>query len=162
MGTYRECAGVVLFNDEGKVLLLARADQKDFEWQFVQGGVENGEKPETAALRELKEETSVSSAEIILSLNEPICYDFPPEVMQKFALAGKKHIGQRMHWFLIYFKGNDDEIDLNTKIPEFKAYRWADIEEAYENIVYFKREVYRKVCDIFAPYIEAYIHRADV
>lgn len=161
MASYRECAGVVLFNDKGKVLLLARADQKGFAWQFVQGGIEDGEKPETAALRELKEETSVSSAEIILSLSEPICYDFPPEVMQKFALAGKKHVGQRMHWFLVYFKGSDDEINLNTETPEFKAWRWADIEEGPQNAVYFKREVYQKMCGVFAPYIDAFVHRAD-
>ena len=161
MGTYRECAGIVLFNDEGKVLLLARADQKDFAWQFAQGGIEKGEKPEEAALRELKEETSVSSAEIILSLPEPICYDFPQEVLEKFAARGNA-VGQRMHWFLVHFKGDESEINLATQTPEFKAYQWADISLAPQTIVYFKREMYQKVCDIFAPYIDAYIHRADI
>ena len=162
MGIYRECASVVLFNDEGEVLLCARADQKDFEWQFVQGGIEQGEKPEDAALRELYEETSVQSAEIILSLSEPIYYDFPEDVLKKFALRGNPYVGQKMYWFLVHFKGAESEINLKTEMPEFKAYRWANISEAPQGIVYFKREAYQKACDFFAPYLDAYIHRADV
>ena len=162
MGTYRACAGIVLFNDAGKVLLCARADEKGFEWQFVQGGIEKGEKPEDAALRELKEETSVGSAEIILSLNEPICYDFPEDIVKKFALNGCPYIGQKMYWFLVHFKGDESEINLVTKTPEFKAWQWADISEAPQRIVYFKRDVYQKVCDVFAPYIDAYVHRNDM
>lgn len=161
MGVYRECAGVVLFEGTGKVLLCARNDQKGDEWQFVQGGVEEGEKPEDAALRELYEETSVRSGKIILSLSEPICYDFPLDVVQKFALRGSPYIGQRVHWFLVFFGGDENEINLQTKEPEFKAYRWADISEAPKNIVDFKRKSYEKVCDFFAPYIDAYVHRSD-
>lgn len=162
MGIYRDCAGVVLFNDEGKVLLFARADQKDFAWQFVQGGIEKAEKPEVAALRELKEETSITSAEIILSLPEPICYDFPEDILKKFALKGSPYIGQKMHWFLLHFKADESEINLATQSPEFKAYQWADIKKAPQEIVYFKHDMYQKVCDIFAPYIDAYIHRNDI
>jgi len=161
MALYRECASIVLFNNEGKVLLCARSDQKDFEWQFVQGGIEKGETAEEAALRELKEETSVTSAEIILSLSEPLSYDFPPDVVQKFALNGGKFVGQNMHWVLAHFKGNDSEINLATKTPEFKAYKWADISQAPKSIVFFKRETYLKACALFAPYIDAYIHRDD-
>lgn len=161
MALYRECASIVLFNDEGKVLLCARADQKDFEWQFAQGGIEKGETAEDAALRELKEETSVTSAEIILSLSEPISYDFPPDIIRKFALNGCKFVGQNIHFVLAHFKGDDSEINLATETPEFKAYRWANIEEAPKGIIYFKRETYLKACAIFAPYIDAYIHRAD-
>lgn len=161
MALYRQCAGIVLFNDEGKVLLCARADQKDFAWQFVQGGIEKGETPEIAALRELKEETSVTSADIILSLNEPMSYDFPPDVIQKFTLKGSKFVGQNIYFVLAHFKGNDSEINLATKTPEFKAYKWANISQAPKGIVCFKREVYLKACTLFAPYIDAYIHRDD-
>ena len=161
MALYRQCASIVLFNDEGKVLLCARSDQKDFAWQFVQGGIEKGETPEIAALRELKEETSVTSADIILSLNEPMSYDFPPDIIQKFALKGNKFVGQNIYFVLAHFKGNDSEINLATKTPEFKAYKWADISQAPKGIVCFKREVYLKACALFAPYIDAYIHRDD-
>jgi len=162
MGDYRACAGIVLFNDDGKVLLCARADEKGFEWQFVQGGIEKNEKPEEAALRELKEETSVHSAEIILSLPEPIYYDFPENIVKKFALKGCPYIGQKMYWFLVHFKGDEGEINIETQMPEFKAYRWVDISEAPQKIIYFKHDMYQKVCDIFALYIDAYVHRADM
>ena len=157
MDGYRECAGIVLFNDDGKVLMCARADQNGYAWQFPQGGIEKGEKPEDAALRELKEETSVTSAEIILSLAEPVSYLFPKAVYTKFLKNGTAYVGQNMHWFLIHFKGADDEINLNTQTPEFKAYKWEDFKNAHKDIIYFKRKVYRKVCHLMLPYMEAYV-----
>lgn len=161
MCQYRECASIVLFNDEGKVLLCARADQSDLAWQFPQGGIEQNEQPMVAALRELKEETSVSSAQIILALNEPICYDFPKSVCDFLASKGRHYKGQRMHFFLAHFIGDDSEINLATSWPEFKAYKWANIRQAPKAIVSFKRATYRKVCRAFEPYIKAYINQAD-
>jgi len=161
MHTYRNCAGIVLFNDEGKVLLGARADKKGRQWQFPQGGIEENEKPEEAALRELKEETSITSANIILSLNEPISYTFPRPIREGLAAKGKMHIGQKMYWFLLHFTGDDREINLATQNPEFKAYEWADIGMAPKRIIFFKKGVYLKVCRVFEPYIEAYIHRGE-
>ena len=157
MGIYRECAGVVLFNNQGKVLLFARNDQKGFEWQFVQGGVEQGETPKSAALRELSEETSITSAEIIYTLPVPLCYNFPEDVLRKFALKGNRYIGQRMHWFLAHFKGDEKEINLSTKTPEFKAYRWGDISQPAVVVVDFKKDVYKKACNAFLPRIEDYL-----
>ena len=162
MVNYRECAGIILFNDEGRVLMGARADQKGMQWQFPQGGIENGESPADAALRELKEETSVTSAEIIMSLAEPLTYTFPKQIREHL-MSTKRSVysGQRMHWFLMNFKGTEDEINLQTQTPEFKAYEWANIKKAHKRIVYFKRDVYKKACRVFAPFIEAYIHRAE-
>lgn len=161
MSTYRNCVGIVLFNDLGKVLLCARIDKKGYQWQFPQGGIEKGEDPKEAALRELFEETSVRSAQIIMNLENPISYTFPKQIREKLAAKGKMHIGQNMHWFLLHFTGTDDEINLQTQIPEFKAYEWEDIKSAPKHIIFFKKGVYYKVCRIFAPYIEAYIHRAE-
>ena len=161
MNEYRNCAGIVLFNDEGKVLVCARADTKGKHWQFPQGGIEKGEKPQEAALRELKEETSVVSADIIMSLNEPISYMFPQQIRENLGSTGKKYIGQKMFWFLVHFTGKDSEINLKTENPEFKAYEWSDIMLAPRRIVYFKKRVYYKACRIFAPYIEAFIHREE-
>lgn len=161
MSDYRNCAGIVLFNDEGKVLMCARADKKGRQWQFPQGGIEENEKPEDAALRELEEETSVKSAEIIMALNDPIAYTFPKKIKDGLAAKGKTHIGQKMYWFLIHFTGNDEEINVETQTPEFKEWEWTDISLAPRRIIFFKKGVYRKVCRIFAPYIEAYIHRAE-
>lgn len=161
MDNYRECATIVLFNDEGKVLLCARADVSGLEWQFPQGGIEKGESPQNAALRELKEETSVTSAQIILSLNEPLCYDFPKSILKLLQSHGRHHIGQRMHWFLAHFTGDDGEINLATEQPEFKAYKWANIRQAPKEIVSFKRMAYRKACHAFEPYIKAYVNNIN-
>ena len=161
MNNYRECATIVLFNDEGKVLLCARADESDFAWQFPQGGIEKGENPENAALRELQEETSVTSAQIIFSLNEPLCYDFPQSVREFLASKGRHFIGQCMYWFLAHFTGDDSEINLATEQPEFKAYKWADISEAPKAIIDFKRATYLKACHAFEPYIKAYVNNIN-
>ncbi|HCU58929.1 MAG TPA: RNA pyrophosphohydrolase [Alphaproteobacteria bacterium] len=161
MPTYRNCAGIILFNDKGKVLMGARADKKGQHWQFPQGGIEDGEKPQEAALRELREETSVKSAEIIMSLNEPISYTFPKPIREGLAAKGKTHVGQKMYWFLLHFTGQDNEINVQTETPEFKAYEWTDIKSAPKRIIFFKKGVYHRVCRIFEPYIEAYIHRAE-
>ncbi len=159
MSGYRNCAGIILFNDEGKVLMCTRKDRRQNQWQFPQGGIEEGEKPHCAALRELKEETSVTSAQLILSLRYPLTYNFPPNILKALRAKGRMNIGQRMYWFLIHFTGKDSEINLNTTEPEFRTYEWTDISNAPKRIIYFKRAVYRKVCKIFKPYIEAYIAR---
>lgn len=162
MGEYRNCAGIILFNDDGKVLMGARADKRGRQWQFPQGGIEKGETPEQAALRELEEETSVKSAEIIMSLNAPICYTFPKKIREGLAAKGRsEYIGQKMYWFLVHFTGTNDEINLNTQTPEFKAYEWAELDKAYKRVVYFKRAVYQRVCRIFSPYLKAFIQRAE-
>ena len=161
MSDYRRCAGIILFNDEGKVLLGARAYKRGLQWQFPQGGIEEGEEPEQAAMRELKEETSVTSAQIIMSLDKPISYTFPKTVREGLVAKGKTHVGQTMYWFLLHFTGTDDEINLQTETPEFKAYEWANISSAPKRIIFFKKGVYHRACRIFAPYIEAYIHRAE-
>lgn len=162
MAAYRNCAGIILFNDSGKVLLCARADKRGRQWQFPQGGIEKDEMPSVAALRELEEETSIKSAEIIISLNSPISYTFPKKIREGLAAKGRsEYIGQRMYWFLVHFTGTDKEINLKTQTPEFKAYKWTDLSEAPKRVIYFKRPVYQKACKLFDPYLKAFLERAQ-
>ena len=156
---YRKNVGVVV-TKKGKVLLCARADQKKLQWQFPQGGMEAGEKIEEAALRELKEETGISSVRLRAIFPQAIRYDFPRELVKKWndknPFKKNNYAGQEQHWVLFDFYGKDKEIDFLTHPEEieFKAFKWADISEAVESIVSFKKEVYQKVSEYFKPFIE--------
>lgn len=159
MFEYRPNVGVVVFNKAKKVLMCARADQKDMQWQFPQGGIDTNEPPLAAALRELKEETNISSVELVAKLPQPLRYDFPPQVLAKQKQRGSSFVGQEQHWFLFYFYGDDKEIDFLTHPQEieFKAFEWVDISEAPLRIINFKKEVYSKVAQTFAPFIKSKI-----
>ena len=159
MKKYRKRAGTVLFNDAGKVLVFARIDEKEDAFQFSQGGIEEGETPFKAALRELKEETSVTSVLPVYALSQPLCYDFPEAVKEKLKTFKNSFDGQEIHFFLLYFTGSDLEINLQTAHPEFKSFKWVDIKEAPRLIVDFKREVYERVCAEFAPKITNYLQK---
>lgn len=146
---YRQNVGIIVCK-QGKVLLCARADQPDLQWQFPQGGIEPGEDVVTAAKRELREETGITSVRTIRQMRTPLRYRFPPKV--HFA----SYIGQEQHWILFAFDGNDEEIDFatNPQEIEFRAFEWVDIMEAPRRIVAFKRAVYQKVATYFAPYLK--------
>lgn len=156
MLNYRQCAGIILFNRSKQVLLCARNDKKSNCWQFPQGGINEGESPAAAALRELNEETSVTSAKVVYSLPEGLCYNFPDAVRRKLLSRGIVSNGQNMYWNLLYFYGDDSEINLNTAEPEFKSWRWANIDEAVTEIVAFKRGVYKKAVQKLKPIMENY------
>ncbi len=156
MPNYRQCAGIILFNRNKQVLLCARNDKRGYCWQFPQGGIDEGESPAVAALRELNEETSVTSAEVVHSLPEGLCYNFPYTVRRKLLHRGIVSNGQNVYWNLLYFYGNDSEINLNTAEPEFKSWRWANIDEAVAEIVAFKRAVYKKAVQQLKPIMENY------
>lgn len=156
MKIYRNCAGIIIFNTDKKVLVCARNDASDFNWQFPQGGIENNEKPSQAALRELKEETSITSVKPVKCLNTAIRYDFPDYVLEKASPIANKYAGQDVYWNLFYFYGSDNEINLNTKEPEFKAYEWVEPQEAVNRIIEFKKEAYKKALAELEPVIKAY------
>lgn len=116
-GKYRLNAGAIVFNREGKVLIFARADF-DGQWQFPQGGIEAGEKPQAAALRELKEETNICSVIPAAAYPEPLRYDFPPQILEKFQKLGRSNIGQEQYWFLFYFIRSAKRKLISERIPK--------------------------------------------
>ena len=146
---YRKNVGIVVCK-KGKVLLCARAKEKGFQWQFPQGGIEDGEDFVEAGKRELYEETGITNVSLIRTISNPIRYDFPKNV--KF----NQFCGQEQYWVLFEFLGEDKEIkfDINPNCVEFKAFQWVDIDIAPKEIVYFKKEAYKKVVDIFKPFVE--------
>jgi len=149
LAPYRPNVGVVLFNHDGKVWLGRRnATAGPYNWQFPQGGVDAGEDLETAARRELQEETGVRSITLLARTEGWIVYDFPADHQGSKIAKGWK--GQRQAWFAFRFEGTDDEVDLNAHgEQEFDAWRWADIDEATDLVVPFKRDAYTQVVAAF-------------
>ncbi|MEO1014992.1 MAG: RNA pyrophosphohydrolase [Pseudomonadota bacterium] len=151
---YRPNVGVALFNRRGDVFLGQRigdfADvgevKGEFRWQMPQGGIDKGESPDEAAFRELKEETGVSSAQLLTITPGWLAYDFPPDYPKK------KWAGQRQKWAAMLFLGDDSEIDLEADdYQEFDDWRWAQLEDAPNLIVPFKRRVYDQMVRAFTP-----------
>lgn len=152
-GLYRKNVGIVVANEQGKVLMCARADQKDCQWQFPQGGIEQGEDIIKAAQRELYEETGITSVTFAAKMPETVRYDFPKNNRtHRFA----PYVGQEQTWVLFKFSGDNSEINFftNPEEIEFKDFEWVDISEAPKRIVSFKKLVYQKVADFFGPYLD--------
>lgn len=153
---YRKNAGIIVCNNQGKVLSCQRVENYDFNWQFPQGGIEEGESPLEAAYRELKEETGLVNVKLICQYPHPLKYKFSEEVIEKFKKLGRKNIGQEQFWTLFLHLGTDDEINFKTNPQEIElqAFEWIEIEDAPKRVVEFKKEVYEKVCAYFKPFVE--------
>jgi len=154
---YRPCAGIMLANREGLVFVGQRLDAAKSNypdaWQMPQGGIDEGEDTETAALRELWEETGVVADHVHIigrSENEYL-YDLPDELLGKIWKG--KYRGQRQSWFLMRFTGEDEHIDIQTEHPEFRNWKWIDPNGLPDIIVPFKRDLYRAVLKEFLPLI---------
>ena len=147
---YRPCVGIFLINDAGKVLVGRRIGAEADAWQMPQGGIDAGEDPAEAALRELEEETGTSSARIIGEAAEWVRYDLPNEMIGKIWQG--RYRGQRQKWFALRFLGTDDEINpAGVAHPEFDGWQWMDAGDLVANVVAFKREIYAMIVDEFAP-----------
>lgn len=142
---YRPCVGVMLVNAEGHVFVGQRRDSEVAAWQMPQGGIDKGEDPETAALRELWEETGVTAdlVEVEGRTGDWVYYDLPPELLGKVWKG--KYRGQKQVWYRMRFVGRDDQIDIETDHPEFSEWCWLPADQLVENIVPFKRDVYASV-----------------
>lgn len=154
LSLYRPNVGVVLFNRDGRVWLGRRtATSPPFNWQFPQGGVDEGEDWETAARRELWEETGARSIEKLGETQDWIVYDFPPEAQGKKIAQGWR--GQKQKWLAFRFTGEDAEFDLKAHPPqEFDLWRWAGLDEALDTIVPFKRDAYAQVVAAFRTFAQ--------
>jgi putative (di)nucleoside polyphosphate hydrolase len=150
----RPNVGIVLIARSGKVWLGRRNKaQPPHNWQFPQGGIDVGEADLEAALRELREETGVTSVRLLGRTRDWLGYEFPPE--HQGSKIGKGWRGQKQIWFALAFEGTDDEIDLAAHGEiEFDAWRWADLDEALADVIEFKRDVYRQVIDAFRPLVD--------
>ncbi|WP_341808624.1 RNA pyrophosphohydrolase [Wolbachia endosymbiont (group E) of Neria commutata] len=155
MAKYRPCVGIMLFNKQGHVFIGNRFDSDSY-WQMPQGGVDEGEELEQAALRELLEEVGTDKAEIIAKNKDWIYYDLPKEIIPM--CWNGKYSGQKQRWFLMKFFGEDQNININyTDHPEFKEWRWQKVDDLVANAISFKKQVYRTVIEEFSSLIKASI-----
>src|SRR5262245_27663262 len=156
---YRPCVGMAVFNRKGRVFIGRRIDGPEHvdathAWQLPQGGIDRGEDPWPAALRELYEETNIRSVEKLGEIKEWLSYDIPREIVGE-AWKGK-YRGQTQKWFAVRFTGDESEIDIarpaGTHQSEFMAWRWEQMEKLPSLIIPFKRKVYERVVEEFVRF----------
>ena len=139
----RSGVGIVVLNKNDKVFVAKRIDNPKNFWQMPQGGVDDGEDYLTAAYRELEEETSIKNVELISELDGFITYNLPDRLLG--IIWKGKYKGQIQKWFLMRHIGNDSEINIQTKKPEFLDWKWVDLKEITQLVVDFKLHVYKEV-----------------
>ena len=140
---YRSGVGIVVLNKNNKVFVARRIDNPKNFWQMPQGGVDKNEDFLTAAIRELYEETSIKSVELIKELDGFITYNLPDHLLG--IIWKGKYKGQTQKWFVMRFIGEDSEININTKHPEFLEWKWVELSEITKLVVNFKLDLYQEV-----------------
>ena len=139
----RKGVGIILLNNENKVFVAKRIDNPKNFWQMPQGGIDKGEDYYEAALRELKEETSVVSVKLIQEIDKKLTYILPDHLIG--IIWKGKFKGQTQKWFVMRFTGNESEININTKKPEFLDWKWVNLDDLPKIAVEFKLEVYKSL-----------------
>jgi putative (di)nucleoside polyphosphate hydrolase len=142
---YRSGVGIVVLNKDNKVFVAKRIDNPKNFWQMPQGGVDKNEDYLSAAYRELEEETSIKSVELISELDGLITYDLPDHLLG--IIWKGRYKGQTQKWYLMRFTGNDEEINIKTKHPEFLEWKWVELDQITDLVVKFKLELYKEVKD---------------
>ncbi len=142
----------MLLNRVGQVFVAQRIDSPSNAWQMPQGGIDKGESPQAAALRELEEETGIATARILAQSRDWLRYDLPHDLVPKVWRG--RYRGQEQMWFAMAFEGAESDIDIATEHPEFSAWRWAEAAELPGLIVEFKRSLYKAVAAEFSEVVE--------
>ena len=139
----RTGVGIIVLNQDNKVFVARRIDNAKNFWQMPQGGVDKGEDFLKAAYRELEEETSIKSVKLIQELEGTITYELPDHLLG--IIWRGKYKGQKQKWFLMKFTGDENEINIKTKSPEFLEWKWVDLNQITELVVDFKLHVYKEL-----------------
>ena len=135
--------GIILLNEANKVFVAKRIDNPKNFWQMPQGGINEGEDFLKAAYRELEEETSIKNIELIQELEGTLTYELPDHLLG--VIWKGKYKGQKQKWFLMRFTGEESEINVKTKNPEFLEWKWIEVDQITEVVVHFKLNVYKKL-----------------
>ena len=139
----RKGVGIVVLNKKNDIFVAKRIDNPKNFWQMPQGGVDDGEDYLSAAFRELEEETSVKNVKLIKEIEGTTSYELPDNLLG--IIWKGKYKGQKQKWFLMRYIGKDEDININTKKPEFLEWKWIDISRITEVVVDFKLEVYKEL-----------------
>tara|TARA_B100001057_G_scaffold194794_1_gene195631 strand:+ start:719 stop:1195 length:477 start_codon:yes stop_codon:yes gene_type:complete len=137
----RKGVGIILLNKKNKIFVAKRIDNPKNFWQMPQGGIDKGEDFLTAAYRELEEETSIKKVELIKEIEGTFTYELPNHLLG--IIWKGRYKGQKQKWFLMRYLGNDEEINIKTKKPEFLEWKWVDINSITETVVDFKLHIYK-------------------
>tara|TARA_B110000003_G_scaffold71176_1_gene72507 strand:+ start:25 stop:507 length:483 start_codon:yes stop_codon:yes gene_type:complete len=153
---YRPNVGIVIFNSDKNIWIGKRIDNNTKEgWQLPQGGIDHQEEPLDAAIREVYEETGITTIKNIATIDNWIKYNLPLDIAKN--KWGGKYIGQKQKWYLFYFYGDENEININiNKQPEFSKWKWADEQYIRDNVTNFRKDVYKKVFQSFSKVIKKY------
>ena len=144
---YRKGVGVFLLNKNKQVWVGKRLDVKNNFWQMPQGGIDSGENAKEAMMRELLEEIGTNNIKIIGTSKDWLSYNIPKEIVRKIWKG--RYLGQSQKWFACKFVGKENEINLNTRNPEFTDWKWMKPQLLMKNVIPFKRELYKKILEMF-------------